>query len=115
MNHESFDVPRHIVQENDLQHNKELRVLQTLNPYVVNEISRVGGRLKNAALLNQQRYPIILPSLYHVTDLIIMMHHEEHGHMGTSHILAAFNKEYWIIHSRSVANRVLGGCMNCRF
>ena len=35
--------------------------------------------------------------------------------MGTSHILAALNKEYWIIHGRSVVNRVLGGCMNCRF
>ena len=115
MNHESFDVPRHLVQENDLQHNKELRVLKTLNPYVVSGILRVGGRLKNAALPNQQRYPIILPSLHHVTDLIIMMYHEEHGHMGTSHILAALNKEYWIIHGRSVVNRFLGGCMNCRF
>ena len=35
--------------------------------------------------------------------------------MGTSHILAALNKEYWIIHGRSVVNRVLGGYMNCRF
>ena len=50
MNHESFDVPRHLVQENDLQHSKELRVLKTLNPYVVNGILPVGSRLKNAAL-----------------------------------------------------------------
>ena len=73
----------------------------------MNGILQVEGRSKNAALPNQQRYPIILLSLHHVTDLIIMMHREEHGHMGTSHILVALNKKYWIIHGRSVVNQVL--------
>ena len=44
-----------------------------------------------------------------------MMHHEEQGHIGTFQILAPFNKEYWIINGRSVVNRVINNCMNCRF
>jgi len=44
-----------------------------------------------------------------------MKHHKEEGHMASSHVLAALNKEYWIIHSRSVVNCVLKNCMNCRF
>ena len=38
MNYESFDVPRHLVQENDLQHNKEPRVLL---PQVSIPVSRI--------------------------------------------------------------------------
>ena len=67
---------------------------------------RAGGRLKNATLSNNQKYPIILPKSHPVTDL-------EQGHMGTSQVLASLNKEYWIINGRSVVNRVINNCMNC--
>ena len=37
-NHADFDAPRTLLQDNDLRHNKELRELQTLNPYIVNGV-----------------------------------------------------------------------------
>ena len=113
--HADFDAPRALLQNNDLRHNKELRELQTLNPYIVNGVLRVGGRLKNAALSDNQRYPILLPNKHPVTDLIVMQHHEEEGHMATSHVLTVLNKNYWIIHGRSAVNRILKSCLNCRF
>ena len=56
-----------------------------------------------------------MPKSHPVTDLVVMMHHEEQGHMGTSQVLASLNEEYWIIKGRSVVNRVINNCMNCRF
>ena len=35
--------------------------------------------------------------------------------MGTSHILARLNKDYWIVTGRSAVNRILRTCVNCRF
>ena len=73
-----------LLQESDLRRNKELKELQALKPYLADGILRAGGRLENATLSNNQKYPIILPKSHPVTDLVVMMHHEEQGHMGTS-------------------------------
>ena len=112
---DKFEDPVNFLQESDLRSSKELKELQALNPYLADGILRAGGRLKNATLSNNQKYPIILPKSHPVTDLVVMMHHEEQGHMGTSQVLASLNKEYWIINGRSVVNRVINNCMNCRF
>ena len=111
---DKFEDSVNFLQESDLRNNKELKELQALNPYLADGILRAGGRLKNATLSNNQKYPIILPKSHPVTDLVVMMHREEQGHMGTSQVLASLNKEYWIINGRSVVNRVINNCMICR-
>ena len=59
-----------------------------LNPYLADRILRPGERLKNATLASNQKYHINLPKFHPVTDLAVLMHHEEQGHMGTSQVLA---------------------------
>ena len=98
---DKFEDPVNFLQESDFRSNKELKELQALNPYLADGILRAGGRLKNATFSINQKYPIILPKSHPVTDLVVMMHHEEQGHMGTSQVLASLNKEYWIINGRS--------------
>ena len=93
---DKFEDPVNFLQESDLRSNKELKELQALNPYLADGILRAGGRLKNAILSNNQKYLIILPKSHPVTDLVVMMHHEEQGHIGTSQVLASLNEEYWI-------------------
>ena len=112
---DKFEDPVNFLQESDFRSNKELKELQALNPYLADGILRAGGRLKNAILSNNQKYPITLPKSHPLTDLVVMMHHEEQGHMGTSQVLASLNEEYCIINGRSVINRVINNCMNCRF
>jgi len=46
--------------------------LINLNPYIdKNGVLRVGGRLKRSQLPEEIKHPIILPSSYHITRLII--------------------------------------------
>ena len=112
---DKFEDSANFFQESDLRQNKELKELQPLNPYLADEILRAGGRLKNGTFSDNQKYPIILLKFHPVTNLVVMMHHEEQGHMGTSQVLASLNKKYWIINERSVVIRVIYSCMNCRF
>ena len=114
-NHADFDAPRALLQDNDLRHNKELRELQTLNLYIVDGVLRIGGCLKNTVFSDNQRHPILLPNNHPVTDLIVMKHYEEEGHIAISHVLTVLNKDYWIIHGRSAVNRIPKSCLNCRF
>ncbi|KAK2559007.1 hypothetical protein P5673_018635, partial [Acropora cervicornis] len=60
-------------------------------------ILRVGGRLENAPVEFETKHPIILPYRHHVTDLIILQHHQRAGHFGQEYILASLHQLYWII------------------
>ena len=100
---------------NDLQQNEDLKIVQTLYSFVKDGLLRVGGRLRNSSLAKDSKHPIILPKRHPVTELVIMRCRETEGHMGTSHVLAKLNKDYWIVKGRSAVNRVLQTCVNCRF
>ena len=110
--HPDFDYPMKFITEKQLVKNSALRPLQALNPYVVNSVLRVGGR---PALPLESRHPAILQHDHPVTNLLVIMTHVNEGHMGTSQVLATMNKSYWVINGRSVVNRVLKSCVNCRF
>ena len=49
---------------------------------------KVGGRLQNSDICEDAKHPIILPSPYHVTKILIRNYHEQNAHMGSLHILA---------------------------
>ena len=114
-NHADFDAPLNLVTEKQLQKSPPLRSLQSINPYLVNGILRVGGRLQCSSLSVQAKHPIVLPHSHPVTDLIIMMHHQKEGHMGCSQVLASINKKYWILKGRAAVRKVLQKCLTCRF
>ena len=75
---------------------------------------RVGGHLRNSSIAKESKYPIILPKRHPVTELV-MRCHVDLGHIGTSHVLAKLNKDYWIVNGHSAVNRILQTCVNCRF
>lgn len=48
-------------------------MLYRVDPFVdSNGILRVGGRLRRATLEYTEKYPVLLPKKYHVTDLVIL-------------------------------------------
>jgi hypothetical protein len=72
--------------------------LLPLNPFLDNfNIIRVGGRLKNANINTDIKYPILLPKNNFVTKLIIKHTHEQQLHAGPQGTLAALRQKYWII------------------
>ena len=78
-----------LITEQQLRDNPSVRKLQTLNPYLVDEIIRVGGRLQRSTLSLKEKHPIILPNQHPVRELIVLMYHEREGHMGCSQVLTA--------------------------
>jgi hypothetical protein len=88
--------------------------LVSLNPFLdSSNIIRVGGRLKNANISNDIKYPILLPKNNFVTKLIIKYTHEQQLHAGPQSTLAALRQKYWIVSSRSVIRQVLHQCHKC--
>jgi len=72
---------------------KEIKIssksdLYKLNPILVQEILRVGGRLNKACIAFEVAHPIILPEHCHLTELIISDCHERlAGHLGVGSTL----------------------------
>ena len=91
-NHEGFHNPVKLITEQQLRDNPSVRKLQTLNPYLVDGIIRVGGRLQSSTLSLEEKHPIILPNQHPVTELLMLMYHEREGHMGCSQVLTAMYK-----------------------
>ena len=69
-------------------------------------ILRVGGRLKNADIPQESKYPLVLPRKSDVITLIIRHAHERLGHAGSGHVLARLREKYWIVGANS-------SCVTC--
>ena len=74
---------------------------------------RVGGRLQNAFLGEQEKHPIIIPCESHIDELLIRDAHLKtlHGgpHLVQSHLL----RTYWIIRARNRIRRLTRQCVRC--
>ncbi|XP_011882885.1 PREDICTED: uncharacterized protein LOC105570364 [Vollenhovia emeryi] len=88
--------------------------LLALNPFLDKErVLRVGGRLKNALLSYEQRFPTILPSNHILSTLLIRETHYKNLHAGLNTISAIIRESYWIVSARSEIRRVLRKCILC--
>ena len=76
-----------------------LSVLEKLSPIIDGEgILRVGGRLNQADLANEERHPIILPKSSHVSSLLIRHYHERVQHQGRVLTHGALRRSgHWIL------------------
>ena len=88
--------------------------LISLLPYMCDGVLRVGGRLQNAAISFDAKHPIIIPDRHHIVDLIIRHFHEQEGHSGSRHVLAAIQQEFWIIRGRARIRWLINKCIQCR-
>ncbi|XP_018362699.1 PREDICTED: uncharacterized protein LOC108760890, partial [Trachymyrmex cornetzi] len=89
--------------------------LIALLPYLDDEgILRIGGRLKHAALPEETKHPIILPSHHYVTRLIIIHYHEKLFHAGVQTTLNCIREEFWPIFAKSQVKGILYKCVRCK-
>ena len=88
--------------------------LQKLSPIILHDVVRVGGRLRNAPVGLDSKYPIILPSDSHFTELVILDHHTKVGHSGMGHTWSSLRQKFWIIKGSTTVRRVIGKCLFCR-
>ena len=77
-------------------------------------VLRCGGRLQNALISEGAKYPILLPTEHHVTNLIIMDCHQRMMHGGSKATLADVREKFWIVRGRQVVKKLIGRCVICR-
>ena len=86
-----------------------------LDPILVDNILRVGGRLTNADLAFDLKHPIILPESCHLISLIIYeIHSTVVGHCGVNSTLNRLCQRFWIINARITVRRIISECAVCR-
>lgn len=76
-------------------------------------ILRVGSRLKHAILSFDERHPVILPTLSHLTNLVIDACHRRTLHRGVQSTLAAVRQRYWIPGICTIVKQHIHRCVMC--
>ena len=77
-------------------------------------ILRVGGRIDNAPLPYETKFPILLPRRHHFTYLIVYKSHTTVKHNGVRETLTEIRSEYWITKGRQIVKTLLSKCVICK-
>ena len=89
--------------------------LLTLHPFLGQDgLLHVGGRLANADIPLQQKFPIILSSHDPLTKLMYQYRHEEWLHCGPSLLSSNIGETYHVLGSRQLARTTYKSCITCR-
>ena len=79
-----------------------------------NNIMRCHGRLENAPLPFESKFPILLNSDHKLTELLVKETHYRNLHSGTKQTLTDLRQRFWIVKGRSFVKKVLKYCRICR-
>lgn len=88
--------------------------LKGLNPVLMNNLLRVGGRLSNAQIDFDAKLPIIIASNKKLARFLVEHYHMVAGHSGWAEILTKLRDSFWLMKGRCAVKRVLRDCVNCR-
>ena len=77
-------------------------------------VMRVGGRIADAPIAFDAKFPMIVPPKHHVAQLLIASFHQKLLHAGQNHILAHLREKFWIPNGRSAVRKVVRSCMTCK-
>ena len=75
---------------------------------------RCGGRVHNAPLSELAKFPYLLPSKHHFTDLVILQAHTQLHHSGVNATLTLIRQRYWIPSGRQRVRPLLRKCITCK-
>lgn len=88
--------------------------LKSVTPFIDQDgVLRVGGRLKNVALDDDVRQPLILPRNAPLTHLVVADAHRRTLHGGVQLTLATIRREYWILCGRATVKALIHRCVTC--
>ena len=110
--HTSFQKEIHHLQTN---HSRRIPMVRQLRLFLDNlGYLRCGGRIHNAPVSSDTKFPYLLPKDHHLTRLIVYAVHKEQLHAGVSNTVAALRQRYWIPSARQLVKRLLRKCVPCR-
>ena len=75
---------------------------------------RCGGRIHNAPLTNDTKFPYLLPPRHPFTALIVLSVHAQLHHAGVNHTVTSIRQSYWIPTARQYIRNLLHRCTICK-
>ena len=103
------------VQGSVLEDEKFDQVKVSLSPYKDDKgILRCGGRLKNAPIPFNARFPIFLPRSSHFTNLVINKCHLKVLHNSARETLTELRSCIWVVKGRQAVKTVIVKCSVCK-
>ncbi|XP_061430017.1 uncharacterized protein LOC133356498 [Lethenteron reissneri] len=90
--------------------------LRKLNPGMdKDDLLRIGGRLGNAKLDENERNPLIIPSQSHIAILLVRHYHEKVKHQGRHFTEGAIRSAgLWIVGAKRCIASTIHKCIRCR-
>ena len=73
-----------------------------------------GGRIHNAMIDKETKFPCLLPKKHPLTALIVYYVHKAHHHAGVNATVTAIRQNYWIPSARQIVKSLLRRCVTCR-
>lgn len=108
--HESFAEEMFQLQQGEIKRGR----LSHIQPFFdKDKIMRVGGRLGNADLDFNRKFPIILSSKHVFSKLLFDREHRRLLHCGPQHLLASIRQSYWPLGGRNLARKIYRECVKC--
>ena len=95
-------------------HVKPSNKIEELRPILDGCIMRVRGRIADAPIAFDAKFPTIAPPKHHVAQLLIASLNQKLLHAGENHILVHFRETFWIPSGRSAIHKVVRLCMTCK-
>ena len=94
---------------------KKISKLHRLDPFVGEQILRVGGRLKKATFPYELRNPIIIPKESIIAQRIAEEFHKRTKHCGRTTTINEIRQHgYWIVNANSIVRSIVNRCVQCR-
>lgn len=90
--------------------------LRNLSPYKDDaDCLRVGGRLSQADMQNDEVHPFIIPGKHHVSTLLVQHYHQQVQHQGRHFTEGAVRTAgLWIVGGKHRISSIIHHCIKCR-
>ena len=85
-----------------------------LNPFLEGDLIRVGGRLANAQLPHDNRYPLLLWPDDVLVSLIARQTHCDTFHGGINLSLGTIRLQFWVLRGRNLIKSIINRCHKCK-
>ncbi|XP_055633331.1 uncharacterized protein LOC129773712 [Toxorhynchites rutilus septentrionalis] len=88
--------------------------LKHLNVFLdINSLLRLDGRLRNASIPYDSKYPMILPADHRLSLLLARSLHLQTAHSGPSLLLATMRQRFWPLRGRQLVRKIVRYCITC--
>ena len=89
--------------------------LLPLNPIIVDNLIRAGGRIGQLYLLFEQKHQIRLTKEHFLSNLLVLDKHERSCHIGRDQTLSLLRESVWIMKGKALVPKLTQNCSFCQW